>query len=206
MSRDYVSSGSILTTCLLQKARNMPHCCVPQCRNRSETNPHLSFYRFPANPATRRKWILMIQRDDFDPTPNTRVCSWHFPHGKERGPSRFHWTENLKEGQDTPQDEASDVRKTRQSRKMGGSTKHYAKSDNPLEILASAASVMEALAPHPVAKATKDHGNRYFRVIDDIERYNLHAYAKKPRSADHVHDSKSETTVDSGVSEDYVAM
>ncbi|XP_046577517.1 uncharacterized protein LOC124285349 [Haliotis rubra] len=184
----------------------MPHCCVPQCRNRSETNPHLSFYRFPANPATRRKWILMIQRDDFDPTPNTRVCSWHFPHGKEKGPSRFHWTEDLKEGQFTPHDDTTDVRKTRQSRKLGGSTKHYVKSDNPLEILASAASVMEALAPHPVAIATKDLGKRYFRVIDDVERYNLHAYAKKPRSADSVRDGKVDKTMDGGVSEDYVAM
>jgi hypothetical protein len=38
-------------------------------------------------------YILYHRRKDFVWTMNSVICSWHFPHGKEDGPSRFHWNE-----------------------------------------------------------------------------------------------------------------
>lgn len=73
----------------------MPGCCVPFCNNRSGGERTYSFHRFPAAKEKRQQWLKMIRRDDFTPTANTRVCSWHFADGLVAGPTRFHW--NLKE-------------------------------------------------------------------------------------------------------------
>ncbi|XP_056144593.1 uncharacterized protein LOC130124497 [Lampris incognitus] len=73
----------------------MPHCCVPLCLNRSEskTETKLSFYRFPPKDKDKKRWLQLIRRDGFTPSPCSRVCSWHFPNGKAAGPSRFAWNE-----------------------------------------------------------------------------------------------------------------
>ncbi|CAI9722579.1 domain-containing 5 isoform X1 [Octopus vulgaris] len=71
----------------------MPQCCVPQCNNRSE-NCDLSFYRFPTAEMDKNKWLKAIKRQNFIPTTNSRVCSWHFPVGKNAGPLRFAWNIN----------------------------------------------------------------------------------------------------------------
>ena len=40
-------------------------------------------------------WILCAyRRENFTPTEDTRICSWHFPGGKAGGPVRFSWNEN----------------------------------------------------------------------------------------------------------------
>eukprot|EP00057_Strongylocentrotus_purpuratus_P023013 XP_011677487.1 PREDICTED: THAP domain-containing protein 4-like [Strongylocentrotus purpuratus] len=71
----------------------MPGCCVPLCKNRSggSGQRRYSFHRFPACQEKRKLWLNLIRRDNFTPTANTRVCSWHFPDGFEAGPTRFHW-------------------------------------------------------------------------------------------------------------------
>lgn len=39
-------------------------------------------------------YFFLCRRENFTPTCNSRVCSWHFPDGKAAGPpSRFQWNE-----------------------------------------------------------------------------------------------------------------
>lgn len=34
---------------------------------------------------------MNFRRDNWEPTPHSTVCSWHFPEGREKGPTRFAW-------------------------------------------------------------------------------------------------------------------
>ena len=57
------------------------HCCVPDCNNRRNRNPELSFHTFPKNKEQKRKWILAIKWDEgpaFKVMNLTVVCSAHF--------------------------------------------------------------------------------------------------------------------------------
>ena len=59
-------------------------CCVPECRSGYSDKKEyvgeikISFYRFPADPDLKSVWIRNIERPDWEPTPNSRVCSLHF--------------------------------------------------------------------------------------------------------------------------------
>ncbi|XP_065888497.1 THAP domain-containing protein 2-like [Dysidea avara] len=69
---------------ILSRSFAMPthdHCCVPQCTNRRNKNPELSYHTFPKTAELKKKWIMAIQRDEgptFKVTNNTVVCSAHF--------------------------------------------------------------------------------------------------------------------------------
>ena len=57
------------------------HCCVPQCSNRQNTSPGLSFHTFPSDPDRRKRWLVAIRPDEgpsFKVTSSTVVCSSHF--------------------------------------------------------------------------------------------------------------------------------
>ena len=60
------------------------NCCVPKCTkkgSRDENGSKVSYYKFPDNSISKRKWIHAIRRDegkDFTITKWTRVCSRHF--------------------------------------------------------------------------------------------------------------------------------
>ncbi|KAF4113997.1 hypothetical protein G5714_004220 [Onychostoma macrolepis] len=54
------------------------YCCVPLCDTSSRFNSVVSFHTFPLDKETSKKWIHYIRREDFNITPNTRVCSRHF--------------------------------------------------------------------------------------------------------------------------------
>ncbi|XP_074538116.1 uncharacterized protein LOC141799700 [Halichoeres trimaculatus] len=71
----------------------MVQCCVPCCNNRNDVNKTISYYRFPLDENEKRRWLKLIRRKDFTPNHNSRVCGWHFPHGKAAGPTRFAWNE-----------------------------------------------------------------------------------------------------------------
>ncbi|XP_074554593.1 uncharacterized protein LOC141810719 [Halichoeres trimaculatus] len=71
----------------------MVQCCVPCCYNRNDVNKTIPYYRFPLDENEKRRWLQVIRRKDFTPNHNSRVCGWHFPHGKAAGPSRFAWNE-----------------------------------------------------------------------------------------------------------------
>ncbi|XP_063045654.1 uncharacterized protein LOC134467494 [Engraulis encrasicolus] len=71
----------------------MVQCCVPLCKNRNDVDKGFPFYRFPVDEKVSKKWLKLIRRDNFTPTPNTRICGWHFPNGKAAGPTRFAWNE-----------------------------------------------------------------------------------------------------------------
>ena len=57
------------------------HCCVPDCNNRQNRNPELSFHTFPKNKEQKYRWILAIKWDEgpaFKVTNSTVVCNAHF--------------------------------------------------------------------------------------------------------------------------------
>ena len=61
------------------------NCCVPKCTKKGcqdENGSKVSYYKFPNNPISKRKWIHAIRRDegkDFTITEWTKVCnSRHF--------------------------------------------------------------------------------------------------------------------------------
>ncbi|KAK7497751.1 hypothetical protein BaRGS_00010885 [Batillaria attramentaria] len=58
----------------------MPTCAVKSCKNNQRTKGRsYTFYRFPQkDPVRRREWIRRTGHDDYEPTPNCRVCSAHF--------------------------------------------------------------------------------------------------------------------------------
>ncbi|KAK8774475.1 hypothetical protein V5799_011008 [Amblyomma americanum] len=54
----------------------MPFCCVPHCMNHSRNGWRL--FCFPRDPGRRRLWSAMVQRENWQPTKASRVCSAHF--------------------------------------------------------------------------------------------------------------------------------
>lgn len=54
-------------------------CAVPGCRsNRDTKQNYTACYRFPKDQALRKKWIQLIHRQGFEPTPEQVVCIKHF--------------------------------------------------------------------------------------------------------------------------------
>uniref|UniRef100_A0A8C5DCU0 THAP domain-containing protein 1 n=1 Tax=Gouania willdenowi TaxID=441366 RepID=A0A8C5DCU0_GOUWI len=49
-----------------------------RCTCSSRYNSCISFHCFPADNAARQQWLAKIQRDNFTPNRDTRVCSRHF--------------------------------------------------------------------------------------------------------------------------------
>ena len=61
-------------------------CCAYGCTNRAvskgESEDAVSFYRFPKGPEERRRrWILAVKRENWQPTEHSRICSVHFVTG-----------------------------------------------------------------------------------------------------------------------------
>ncbi|XP_062380708.1 uncharacterized protein LOC134068912 [Sardina pilchardus] len=67
----------------------MACCFAPLCKHRSGGPTRCSLYRFPANDAKRRLWTRALRRADRKPNNNSRVCSCHFPKGKDHPPVLF---------------------------------------------------------------------------------------------------------------------
>ncbi|KFM75356.1 THAP domain-containing protein 3, partial [Stegodyphus mimosarum] len=57
-------------------------CCAYGCSNNNIKykckENKISFHLFPKNEILRKKWILSIKRENFNPTHTTRICSEHF--------------------------------------------------------------------------------------------------------------------------------
>ncbi|XP_060755369.1 peroxynitrite isomerase THAP4-like isoform X1 [Neoarius graeffei] len=56
-------------------------CCAVGCHNRQGQHAGRSFYRFPTDPDKRAKWIAAVNRQDWEPTEYSRLCSDHFISG-----------------------------------------------------------------------------------------------------------------------------
>lgn len=60
-------------------------CCAFDCKNRARKGCGKQFFRFPSSRSDkkrRKKWILATQREGWEPTVNSRICSDHFISGK----------------------------------------------------------------------------------------------------------------------------
>ncbi|XP_035206806.1 THAP domain-containing protein 2-like [Stegodyphus dumicola] len=53
-------------------------CCVLGCKGNYKGQPKVSIFRFPRDPHLRKKWIMAIHRENFQPTKASRVCELHF--------------------------------------------------------------------------------------------------------------------------------
>ncbi|QQP38865.1 Putative LOC101240618 [Caligus rogercresseyi] len=56
-------------------------CAAYNCSNRSVQTLEsrgISFHAFPKDPLLRRRWILAVRREKFNPSPFTWICSEHF--------------------------------------------------------------------------------------------------------------------------------
>ncbi|XP_049874047.1 THAP domain-containing protein 1-like [Pectinophora gossypiella] len=57
-------------------------CVAAGCMSRmgvlSESDQKISFHRFPKDPNLRNKWIQNMKRDNWRPSPYSRLCSLHF--------------------------------------------------------------------------------------------------------------------------------
>ena len=56
-------------------------CCAYGCTNRFVKEGTLGFFRFPAEPERRRRWIVAVKRKDWVPKKHTRICGQHFSTG-----------------------------------------------------------------------------------------------------------------------------
>ena len=58
----------------------MPTCCVYKCENGSSSDNACQSFPLPpeTSPNLRREWLDRINRKDFTPTENARVCKIHF--------------------------------------------------------------------------------------------------------------------------------
>ena len=58
-------------------------CCVYKCHNRllKSNSRFVSYFRFPKDKRKRAAWIKAVNRQDFVPNDQTRVCSDHFRSG-----------------------------------------------------------------------------------------------------------------------------
>uniref|UniRef100_A0A3B1ITI6 THAP-type domain-containing protein n=1 Tax=Astyanax mexicanus TaxID=7994 RepID=A0A3B1ITI6_ASTMX len=57
----------------------MPTCVALKCSNRSGSSSNTSFFKFPFDDKDRlHHWISNINRQDWKPTPHSRLCSHHF--------------------------------------------------------------------------------------------------------------------------------
>ena len=57
-------------------------CSVPGCKSGyASAKPginKISFFSFPSDPDLKEKWKIGIQRPEWEPFPNSTVCSLHF--------------------------------------------------------------------------------------------------------------------------------
>ena len=55
-------------------------CCVPGCSSgyASDNSTDVSMHKFPNDDVRKQQWLRCINRADFIPTNNSRVCSKHF--------------------------------------------------------------------------------------------------------------------------------
>ncbi|XP_062401076.1 uncharacterized protein LOC134092287 isoform X2 [Sardina pilchardus] len=67
----------------------MGRCFAPCCNHYHDggIRHHCRFYGFPKDETTRRRWASAV--GDRKPSDGCRICSCHFPEGKERGPTLF---------------------------------------------------------------------------------------------------------------------
>ena len=56
-------------------------CCAFGCTNRKTKDSQKQFFRIPADPDQRQRWIAAINRDNWSPTEYSRLCSDHFIEG-----------------------------------------------------------------------------------------------------------------------------
>lgn len=57
-------------------------CCAYGCTNRFVKGSGIGFYRFPRDVERRSRWIKAVQRVDWEPLEETRICGKHFQSGK----------------------------------------------------------------------------------------------------------------------------
>ena len=56
----------------------MPICAVVGCNSCSRKENVCQSFPLPKEEKTRQEWLKRINRKDFEPTKNTRVCIKHF--------------------------------------------------------------------------------------------------------------------------------
>ncbi|XP_064153557.1 uncharacterized protein LOC135233686 [Anguilla rostrata] len=79
----------------------MVRCFAPGCNHESDVDA-CSFFRFPTHEEQKQIWTRLVRRADRRPSSSSRLCSCHFPKGKEKGPLWFPW-------HGTPSSEAREV-------------------------------------------------------------------------------------------------
>ena len=63
----------------------MPKCCVVGWTSGYAAHPSdtpVQWFLFPKEESMRRKWILRVNRVNFDCTDTTQICSLHFTRGE----------------------------------------------------------------------------------------------------------------------------
>ncbi|XP_076383492.1 THAP domain-containing protein 2-like isoform X2 [Megalopta genalis] len=53
-------------------------CCFKDCKEKQNSDEKISFHQFPNDPELRKQWIQAVQRENFKPSSQTKVCSKHF--------------------------------------------------------------------------------------------------------------------------------
>ena len=75
-----VHSSSVCVRCALRMVKS---CCAPSWENRWSKGSGLNFYRFPADPVRRARWVVAVSRKDWEPTEYSWICSAHFVSGSK---------------------------------------------------------------------------------------------------------------------------
>ena len=57
-------------------------CCV--CGSTRVTEPTVAFHRIPKEPKRRTLWLEVLEINEEDIKPSTRICSRHFPDGNTK--------------------------------------------------------------------------------------------------------------------------
>ena len=57
-------------------------CCAVGCHNTYKKGDTIKFYRFPADPDKRARWVAAVNRKDWIPNEYTWICSEHFLNGQ----------------------------------------------------------------------------------------------------------------------------
>lgn len=61
----------------------MPNtCCAVGCTNRASKSSNKRFFRVPADPKRKMKWVVAINRKRWLPNQYSRLCSDHFVSGQ----------------------------------------------------------------------------------------------------------------------------
>ena len=71
-----------------QKGKMVMSCSAVRCTNRASKGSGISFYRFPADPECRAKWVVAVRREDWQSSKYTWICSAHFISEKSDDPYR----------------------------------------------------------------------------------------------------------------------